>query len=154
MEIFGITLVEFWLVAGIIFIIIEFAKLPNIGFLFLGLGALSNTILLNNYPYFLKYQLITFGLISFFWFAILWWPLKLYSRKKDKKAEYNDLIGKEVLVYDKEILLGKIGKISWSGTIMNARLSDNDTKPAFQGDILRILQIEGNVLICTHINTL
>lgn len=153
MEIFAITLVQLWLIIGIIFIVIEFVKLPNIGFLFLGLGALSNAILLSNYPYFLQYQLIAFGLISFLWFAILWWPLKFYVQKKDKKTEYHDLVGKEVLVYDKEILLGKIGRVSWSGTTMNAKLSDNDTKPAFQGDVLCILQVEGNVLICTHINT-
>ncbi|XVN42484.1 MAG: hypothetical protein RCG15_07755 [Candidatus Rickettsia vulgarisii] len=96
MEIFGLTVVELWLVAGIICLIIKFVELPNIGFLFLGLGALSNAILLNNYSYFLKYQLITFGLISFFWFAILWWPLKSYVYKNGKKAEYNDLVGKEV----------------------------------------------------------
>lgn len=150
MEIFNITLVELWLIAGIICIIIEFFKLPNIGFLFLGLGALSNTILLSNYPYFLKYQLITFGLISFFWFVILWWPLKLYGNKKGKKTEYNDLVGKEVSVYDKEIWLGKIARVSWSGTVMNARLSNHDIKSALHGDVLRILQVEGNILICTH----
>lgn len=153
MEIFSISLVQLWLIVGIIFIIIEFVKLPNIGFLFLGLGALSNSILLNNYPYFFKYQLISFGLTSIFWFAILWWPLKYYVYKKDTKTEYNDLVGKEVVVYDKELLPGKIGKVSWSGTIMNARLSNNDTKPATQGDSLRIVQVEGNVLICTHINS-
>ena len=45
-----ISAVEIWLIVGIIFIIIEFSKIPGIGFLFLGLGALTTSALISSYP--------------------------------------------------------------------------------------------------------
>jgi membrane protein implicated in regulation of membrane protease activity len=129
-------------------LIIEFTNIPNVGFLFIGLGALSNAIILNNYPYFLKYQYIILGPISLLWFIILWWPLKFYVYKKSKKIGYSDIIGKEVEVYSDEIILGEIGQVWWSGTVMNAKLTPH-TVQAHKGDMLQITEIDGNILICS-----
>ncbi|WP_425363794.1 NfeD family protein [Candidatus Tisiphia endosymbiont of Hybos culiciformis] len=152
MTIFDIPIVELWLIAGIICIIIEFFNTPNVGFLFLGLGGISNAIILNNYPSFLKYQYITFGFVSFIWLIILWYPLKFYVGKKHDKHEYSDMLGQEVQLYSNELLVGEKGQVLWSGTIMNAKLSKDSVKPAYKGDTLRIVQIDGNVLICTAEN--
>ncbi|UCM85492.1 MAG: NfeD family protein [Rickettsia endosymbiont of Culicoides impunctatus] len=152
MSIFEISIVEWWLIAGIICIIIEFANIPNVGFLFLGLGGISNTIILSNYPNLLKYQYIVFGFASFIWLIILWYPLKFYVSKKHGKYEYSDMFGQEVQVYSNELLVGEKGQVLWSGTIMNAKLSRDSVKSAYKGDTLRIIQIDGNVLICTAEN--
>lgn len=40
----AVTPIEIWLAIGIVFILIEFTKLPGIGFLFLGLGAISTCV--------------------------------------------------------------------------------------------------------------
>ncbi len=152
MTIFEISIIEWWLIVGVICIIIEFANIPNIGFLFLGLGGISNAIILNNYPYLLKYQYIIFGFTSFMWLIILWYPLKFYVYKKPYKYEYSDMFGKEVQVYSNELLVGEKGQVLWSGTIMNAKLSKDAIKSARKGDTLYIVEIDGNVLICTTEN--
>ncbi|MDN3029833.1 MULTISPECIES: NfeD family protein [Rickettsieae] len=152
MTIFNISIVEWWLIAGIICIIIEFSNIPNVGFLFLGLGGISNAIILNNYSDLLKYQYIIFGFISFLWLVILWYPLKFYVGKKHDKYEYSDMLGQEVQLYSNELLIGEKGQVLWSGTIMNAKLSKDSVKSAYKGDTLRIVQIDGNVLICTAEN--
>ncbi|WP_341756739.1 MULTISPECIES: NfeD family protein [unclassified Candidatus Tisiphia] len=149
MSIFNISIVELWLIASIICLIIEFSNIPNVGFLFLGLGGISNAIILNNYLNLLKYQYIIFGFASFIWLVILWYPLKFYVGKKYGKHEYSDMLGQEVQLYSNELLVGEKGQVLWSGTIMNAKLSKDSVKSAYKGDTLRIVQIDGNVLICT-----
>ena len=59
-----ITPVEIWLVVGIIFILIEFSKLPGIGFLFLGLGAMSSSVIFYFYPEIQNYQVASVGFSS------------------------------------------------------------------------------------------
>lgn len=142
--------IALWLVIGCICLLLEFAKLPGIGFLFLGLGALTNAILVYTYPALLDYyQYASFGLISFLWLAILWLPLRTYFyKKKNKSLNYSDMIDQEVEVYNK-ISIGAIGQVKWSGTIMNAKLLYAEKDPAEIGDKLYIKQVHGNVLICS-----
>ena len=44
---------------------------------------------------------------------------------------------------------GKIGQVSWSGTTMNATLSPLDNENADIGDELTVLEVKGNILICS-----
>ena len=148
--IFGLSIISLWVIVGIILIIIEFTNLPNVGFLFLGLGALSTAIFLTALPDALKYQYIIFGISSLLSLAILWWPLKWYVYKKSNNiAPYSDMIGNEVVVHSDIISAEKIGQVIWSGTIMNAKLDGNRHKAAYKGDTLHITKISGNVLICS-----
>ena len=59
--------VEIWLIVGVFFIIVEVLHLPNIGFLFLGLGALSCGILISTFLNLTIYQWVVFGLSSAGW---------------------------------------------------------------------------------------
>lgn len=147
--IFGLSIISLWVIVGIILIIIEFTNIPNVGFLFLGLGALSTAIFLTAYPATLKYQYIIFGISSLLSLAILWWPLKWYVYKNDNIAPYSDMVGNEVVVHSQLISAEKIGQVIWSGTIMNAKLESNEHKTAHKGDTLHITKISGNVLICS-----
>lgn len=138
--------IEIWLLVGLLSLIVEFLQFPGIGFLFLGLGALSNAILIHIYPGFAKDQYTCFGLLSFAWFLLLWWPLKKYAGRSNKKQESFGILGAEVeLVSD--LLPGDMGQVKWSGTIMNARLDHSETKIAEVGQRLYIKAVEGNVLI-------
>ena len=65
-----VTPIELWLAIGLIFILVEFTKLPGIGFLFLGLGAISTSILIYYIPEIVNYQVVAIGLISLVWFLI------------------------------------------------------------------------------------
>ena len=146
-----ITPVEIWLVVGIIFILIEFSKLPGIGFLFLGLGAMSSSVIFYFYPEIQNYQVASIGFSSLAWFLVLWWPLKafVYGKNKNLGKDYFDIVGMQVEVALEDIKPGSIGQVYWSGTIMNAQLSSKE-KIARVGDKLYVLEAKGNILICSH----
>ncbi|MFY9589685.1 NfeD family protein [Rickettsia endosymbiont of Halotydeus destructor] len=152
---FNISLTELWLIIGVICFIIEFFATPNIGFLFFGFGALSNTIIIHNYPILLKEQITIFGLISLLWFIILWRPLKkyFYRNSNTKETNYSDMINKEVEVYSSIISSREIGQVKWSGVVMNALLEQNQQE-AKAGDRIFIVKVQGNILICSKTRVL
>ena len=79
MWIMSITPIELWLLFGIILIILEFSQLPGIGFLFLGLGAISTAIITSYWPQgALLYQFAYFAITALLWFLLLYYPLKLF----------------------------------------------------------------------------
>jgi membrane protein implicated in regulation of membrane protease activity len=146
----NITPAAIWLLAGIIFILIEFSTIPGIGFLFVGFGSISTALLIYNYPLFVDYQIAAVGILSMLWFLVLWWPLKAYVYgKKGKNKDYFDIVGSEVKVFDDTIKPGGMGQVEWSGTIMNARLEDHEEQEANVGQKLYITKVHGNVLICS-----
>jgi membrane protein implicated in regulation of membrane protease activity len=145
-----ITPVEIWLVVGVIFILAEFTAVPGIGLLFIGLGALSASISMYYLPSLASYQVASVGLLSLAWFLVLWWPLKVfvYGKKGGARTDYFDMLGMQVEVVEKDLTSSGIGRVSWSGTTMNAKLDSSEGKGAKVGDQLYITDIKGNVLIC------
>ncbi|AFC71497.1 NfeD family protein [Rickettsia australis] len=143
-------LTEIWLIIGIICVVVEFFAVPNIGFLFFGLGALSNTLVVYHYPLVsLTNQITFFGILSLIWFCILYYPLKKYVyNKTDRTENYSDMIGKTVEVYSSTVSSDTIGQVRWSGAIMNAYLAPSEID-AKTGEQLFIIAIKGNVLICS-----
>ena len=81
-------------------------------------------------------------------------PLKkfVYGKKKGNRINqgYFDLVGNQVTVFNQSIEPGKIGQVSWSGTIMNAKLADSEKEQRKPGDVLYVLEVKGNILICSH----
>lgn len=149
--------IEIWLIVGFCCIAIEFSTIPGIGFLFLGFGALSVSGVLYFYPALedlIHYQLAALGILSFGWFLLLWWPLKRFIYRKKTKAggESFNLIGSQVKVFDGPIKPLQLGKVMWSGTIMNAKLAHSELEEAQVGEILHILEVQGNILICGRCN--
>jgi membrane protein implicated in regulation of membrane protease activity len=142
--------VEIWLIVGVFFIIVELLHLPNIGFLFLGLGALSCGILISTFPNLTIYQWVVFGLSSALWFLVLYLPLKRYVYKKNNKSIYFDMINNEVYACNRSIVVGEMGQVKWSGTIMNATLDDSEAKEVAVGEKLYIKEVRGNTLICSR----
>lgn len=145
--------VEIWLALGIIFILLEFTTIPGIGLLFVGIGALTCSLILHKYPYLIPYQVTIVGLTSFTWFLILWWPLKrfLYGNSQSNRygKDYFDIVGTEVEVSVEEIKPGGMGNVTWSGTLMNARLAANEAA-AQVGERLYVHEVKGNILICSR----
>ncbi|GAA5252878.1 NfeD family protein [Candidatus Rickettsia kedanie] len=143
-------LTEIWLIIGIICVVVEFFAVPNIGFLFFGFGALSNTLVVYNCPLVsLTNQITFFGILSLIWFCILYYPLKKYVyNKTDRTENYSDMIGKTVEVYSSTVSADTIGQVRWSGAIMNAYLAPNEID-AKTGEQLFITAVKGNVLICS-----
>lgn len=147
--------VEIWLALGLAFILLEFTTIPGIGLLFVGIGALTSSLILYNYPMLIPYQLTIVGLTSFLWFIVLWWPLKrfLYGKNSNSKRygrDYFDIVGTEVEVSVEEIKPGGLGNVSWSGTLMNARLAADEERSAQVGERLYVHEVKGNILICSR----
>lgn len=144
---------ELWLAVGIIFILVEFTSLPGIGFLFLGLGAVSTSILIYYVPEIQNYQVASVGLLSLAWFLVLWWPLKVFvygNKKSSAGSDYFDMVGMQVEVAVDYMEPSGLGQVYWSGTLMNARLEDKDSAGAKIGDKLYVTKIKGNILVCSH----
>ena len=60
-----------------------------------------------------------------------------------------NLIGNQVVVIGTPIKPDVIGQVTWSGTTMNAKLATSEKSQIEVGDTLYILDVKGNVLICT-----
>jgi len=58
------------------------------------------------------------------------------------------MIGMQVEVVEKDLNSSSIGKVLWSGIIMNAKLDVAETGSAKMGKWLYIIEVKGNVLIC------
>jgi membrane protein implicated in regulation of membrane protease activity len=143
---------EIWMILGFFLIFIELIKLPGLGFLFLGLGSLTVSIVLASERFDLSHysQIAIFLIASCVWFALLWKPLKRFSSRMNSKHTYHDMIGDEVVVVKDKIIPGLIGQVKWSGTIMNATLNSTETRTANIGEVLVIKEVMGNVLICSY----
>lgn len=147
--------VEIWLIVGFCFIIMEFVIIPNIGLLFIGLGALTLSGVLYFDPELISYQFGILGIGALLWFLVLWWPLKImiYGKHGANTTYDNkwgsDFIGTKVMVVEKPLEFGQMGQVTWSGTIMNAQYVDHENGPALVADMLYVREVKGNVLFCS-----
>ncbi len=107
-----------WLIFGALLIFLEIVVFQGIGFLFAGLGSICvGGFLIAGWIESLTSQFILFFLSSTIWTVVLWKPLKKFIEGKD--SGFDDMVGNTVIVYGDSIAKGKMGKIKWSGTIMN-----------------------------------
>ena len=99
----------------------------------------------------LLYQFAYFAITALLWFLLLYYPLKLfiYKNSTNLSRESFDIIGSRVIVRHKDIKPGEYGQVLWSGTVMNAKLTDNAIDIATIGETIYVLEVKGNVLICS-----
>ena len=142
---------EIWMIIGFLLIFIELIKLPGFGFIFLGLGGLTLSIVMASEKFNLGLyeQLVAFAVFTTIWCALLWKPIKKFTLKLHSDKAYKDMIDEEVVVIGDKITPGLMGQVKWSGTIMNATLTAHETRTANVGEILVIKEIMGNILICS-----
>ncbi len=140
----------YWLAAGALFILLEALAIPGIGFLFAGLAAITTggliefSILPAD-----KYILHTavFLAASFAWAGILWVPMQ-HFHKKNKTEGFANMVGDIAIVCNGALVKGKTGEAKWSGTIMQAMLSENSrVEKLEEGQQVRILEVKGNILV-------
>ena len=141
---------EGWVVLGLVCIMAEMFMIPGLGLLFVGLGSLSLVLIEFIWPQIYELQYIALILLSLMWFVFLWKPMKyhLYRNKSTNSAVPN-LIGGNVLVVKHAIEPGIMGHVEWSGVVMNAKLSENIKETYKAGSSLKVLEIRGNILICS-----
>lgn len=135
-----------WLLAGVVCLAAEALGATGIGLLFAGLGALTIGSFLVAVPQLsLLEQWIIFLACTTLWAMLLWKPLQKY-RSGGNGAGYKNMVGDTVFASTLGLKQGTIGEVTWSGTIMRARLADGaaSLEPGAQATIAAV---EGNTLI-------
>jgi membrane protein implicated in regulation of membrane protease activity len=143
---------QLWLtILGVVSIILEMGFISGIGFLFIGIGALSvagliefNIIKGDS----LLSILLSLVILSSLYFLIFW---KFFKKAHTQTLKnYNDIVGKEAVVIYSDIKSHIIGNVKWSGTIMNAQLADTNDY-AKEGETVKIIKVKGNILFIKSI---
>lgn len=153
-ELFGIqnSAAFYWVLAGIVLVLIEVSVVPGIGFLFAGLGAITLGALLI-FGFFEIHgwfeHIAYFFFFTTIWAVVLWAPLKRAVRNS-KGEGYSNIIGDSAVTLE-DLEEGKMGRIKWSGTTMRARIAlDSTSKKIAKGETVWIHENKGGLL---HVDT-
>jgi membrane protein implicated in regulation of membrane protease activity len=145
----GISITYLWLGAGVLLLLIEAIGLPGTGLMFAGLGALTTGSLL--YASFLTedqqlWQWTLFFIASALWAAILWKPLQQLRVGKKGRKGFSNMIGDTAYVGSNGVTRSG-GEVTWSGTIMNARLCESASVDRLDaGSSVTIVAVTGATL--------
>lgn len=136
-----------WLLFGAVLIVFD-VLFGGIGFLFAGLGAITLSLLMS-FDWIssrnLSNQFSWFFVFTFCWAAILWKPLRVYS--KHSREEYKNIVGDKAIVIDQDLLKGEVGKVRWSGTNMNAEIHKSCEHNRLKvGDEVEIVEVKKNTV--------
>ncbi len=77
-------------------------------------------------------------------YFLIFWKFFKNAQMQDTK-NYGEIIGKEAIVIYSDIKGHTIGKVKWSGTIMNAQLIDTNYYIK-EGETVKIVKVKGNIL--------
>lgn len=135
-----------WMLVGGILLVTEFIWIPGVGMIFIGLGAILVGVLLQ-YGIIVTpiAQATSFFSISALCGAILWKPFKrMHSGPGDG---YADMVGSTAVVGADRLEKGKVGQVTWSGTVMQARIAKVCALESIEsGSPVKIMKVESGVL--------
>ena len=137
-----------WLIAGSVLIAFEVTLLPGAGLLFAGLSAICvGVALITGWIESPTVQFISFFLITGFWAAALWKPLKNFM--KSPQSGFDDMVGNIAVVFGDPIKSGQMGKVKWSGTIMKCKfaLETEEEIDLAPGTEVIIVEVSNGILI-------
>jgi membrane protein implicated in regulation of membrane protease activity len=139
-----------WLTAGVALMALEAVGLPGTGVMFAGLGAvlvgaglqmgwLAEGAYVN--------QFIWFFFATAIWSYALWKPLqKLHSGKRG--GGYQNIVGDTAYVGSEGLHKDRDGEVTWSGTIMKARMAHGATVDKVDaGAPVEVVEVRGATLI-------
>ena len=136
-----------WLIAGGVLFLIEVFFAPTMLLAFIGLGAITTSILMTLGVFDqVWHQVSSFFGSTIVWAAVLWKPLK--SLYQPGVSGYNDVAGQLATVGEKGLEKGRKGEVHWSGTIWAARLSPaSKLEKVESGREVVIEKADGGILI-------
>ena len=137
-----------WLIAGSVLIAFEVTLLPGAGLLFAGLSAICvGVALITGWIESTTVQFISFFLITGFWAAALWKPLKNFM--ESPQSGFDDMVGNIAVVCGDPIKSGQMGKVKWSGTIMKCKfaLETEEEVDLTPGTEVTIVEVSNGILI-------
>ncbi|NET71329.1 MAG: hypothetical protein F6K62_10490 [Sphaerospermopsis sp. SIO1G2] len=148
-----------WLLLTAMFLTLEAIGISGVGMVFGGIAAFILAIMVEmglvKSDALLTQSALWFGLTVMI-AALLFRPLKRWRTDPSSTDKFENMIGNTAKVAAGGLMLGKPGKVYWSGTLMNAQISPNSEKEAFmEGDMVEIEYVRGNQLIVkTHMDTM
>ena len=136
-----------WLAFGVVCFLIEALIVSGVGFLFVGLGALTAGSILTAMPDIsVLQQWVVFFITSAMWALLLWKPMQKFQGKS--KESYSNMVGDTAYVAASGLKKGELGEATWSGTIMKARLADHAHVDSLTGGTqVVITEVVGNTLV-------
>ena len=137
-----------WLIVGSILIALEATLLTGVGLIFAGLSAICVGIaLVIGLIESTTVQFITFFLITGFWAAVLWKPLKNFM--KSPQSGFDDMVGSIAIVCGAPIKSGQMGEVKWSGTIMKCKFDSETEREVYlaSGTEVTIVEVSNGILI-------
>lgn len=137
-----------WLAFGVASFMVEALIVSGVGFLFVGLAALTAGSMLTALPELtLLQQWVVFFVSGAIWAMLLWKPLQKF-RGKGAKNTYHNMIGDTAYIGAGGLKKGDIGEATWSGTIMKARLADDAKTDNLDGGSQAVIaSVTGNTLV-------
>jgi membrane protein implicated in regulation of membrane protease activity len=143
----------FWLLIAAFFLMLEAFGVIGVGMMFGGIAALIVGILIE-FGVIDEVEMITqtavwFGFTSLS-AALLYKPMKRWRTTSSSGQHYDNIIGDSAKVVEDEIIRGTEGKVSWSGTVMNASIDPQCSVDSFAvGQTVKVCEVRGNLfLIC------
>jgi membrane protein implicated in regulation of membrane protease activity len=126
---------------------VEALVVSGVGFLFVGLAALTAGCALTALPDITTLQQwMVFFVSGAIWALLLWKPLQKF-RGKGAKNTYQNMVGDIAYIGASGLKKGDIGEATWSGTIMKARLADDATTEHLAGGSQVVISsVTGNTL--------
>jgi membrane protein implicated in regulation of membrane protease activity len=146
----------YWFALSVVLILLEVTGVDGVGLLFGGIAAGIVGVLVET-------QVIAQGSLTIqwsVWFFItafvaigLYKPMQKWRTNPNSKDNFSNMIGNTAKVATGGLMLGKPGKVYWSGTLMNAAIAEGATQEAFfEGDMVQIADVRGNQLLVVPIN--
>jgi membrane protein implicated in regulation of membrane protease activity len=146
----------YWFALSVVLLLLEVTGVNGVGLLFGGIAAGIVGVLVET-------QVIAQGSLTIqwsVWFFItalvaigLYKPMQKWRTNPDSKDSFSNMVGNVAKVATGGLMLGKPGKVYWSGTLMNAAIAEGATQEAFfEGDMVQIADVRGNQLLVVPIN--
>ena len=137
-----------WLIAGVLLVLFDTLHLGGVGIFFAGLGAIIAgaavwTGLIGQDAYVAQWLL--FISAAALWALILWIPMRKFRQRRHGK--YSNIVGETAYVGSQGLSRRKGGEVTWSGTIMKARLADNAMEALEAGTPVIITNVQGATLV-------
>ncbi|TAE34873.1 MAG: hypothetical protein EAY65_00350 [Alphaproteobacteria bacterium] len=140
-----------WLLAAAVMMALEAMGLNGIGVLFGGIAAFVVGVLIElgviDADATLAQWAVWFALTTIIGWA-LYKPLKRFRSNTQDKDQFNNIVGTQARVASGGLMVGKQGKVHWSGTTMGAQIDPSSSQEAFlEGDMVEIIALKGNQLL-------
>lgn len=146
-----LTTAEYWVILGLVLIIIDLTMFPGFGIICAGIGGISIGTLLIYFPFYYPYQYLIFMIVSSLSALIFYTFIRRLPRTV--RVTFNDIHGYRVQVISDVLEYKKIGQVRYSGTVMNARMLHANEMAQFD-EFVFVHLVQGNILLCSKNQTI